>query len=142
MTALERARANLADAEASLAAGTNPYAEQNIASARKRLATLEAAARVLTPPAPPLPASSSLPASPTSPAPACSSPELARVETVKTPTFTGTREERLRRLAAAWKADETTLEAAIRNGTDPDTFALIVSREALVKAKAREILSA
>lgn len=132
MTALERARANLADAEACLAAGTNPYAEQNLASARKRLATLEASVAFTPPPPPPA----------TSPAPACSSPELARVETVKTPTLTGTREERLRRLAAAWKADETTLEAAIRNGLEPDDFALVVSREALVKAKAREILSA
>lgn len=38
MTELERARANLADAEASLADGTNPYAQQNVDTFRARVA--------------------------------------------------------------------------------------------------------
>lgn len=120
MTELERARANLADAEASLAAGTNPYAQQNLDTARTRLASLEAAAT----PAPVAPPPS--PANIATPTPIPAQP-------------TGSREDRLRRLAYAWGAEEATLEAAIADGTTPDEFAMTVSEEALVKAAAREI---
>lgn len=127
MTELERAREMLADAEAVHAAGTNPYSAENLATHRARVAKLEAAARA------PLPAASIPPAP--APAPAAPEPKPA-------PAITGTREERLRRIAAAFDTDERTLEAAIDEGTTPDEFALIASDEAAVKAKAKEILDA
>lgn len=72
---------------------------------------------------------------PITPAPAPPAPKPA-------PAPTGTREERLHRIAAAWGTDERTLEAALDDGTTPDEFAMIASNEALAAAKAREILSA
>ncbi len=125
MTELERARANLADAQASLAAGTNPYAAQNLASARSRLARLEAAACAPTQ-APP----------PPTPAPVASKPAPVPPQPV------GTREERLVRLADAWGVDDATLGAAIDNGTKPDEFALICSEEALLEQAVQEIMEA
>lgn len=128
MNELERARANLADAEASLAAGTNSYAQQNVSSFRARVARLEAAAA----PTPAPVAASTLPA----PTVKAEPPKPAA------PVITGTREERLRRIAVAFDTDEWTLEAAIDDDLTPDEFALVASDEAAVKAKAKEILDA
>lgn len=124
-TELERARANLADAEASLAAGTNPYAQQNVDTFRARVARLEAAATA------PQPAAVSTP-----------TPVLAAPAPKPAPTPTGTRVERLQRIAAAFGADERTLEAAIDDGMSADEFAVVASDEAVAKAKAAEILAA
>jgi hypothetical protein len=128
MTYLATARARLAEAEADLAAGINPYAAKNVETHRARVARLEAAVRA------PTPAASKSP----TPAPAAPAPKPA----IPAPAITGTREERLRRIAVAFDTDERTLEAAIDDGTTPDEFAVIASDEALVKAKAREILDA
>ncbi len=125
MTELERARADLADAEASLVAGTNPYAEQNVSTFRARVARLEAAA-------PRTPAVASIPTTPAVPSP----------KAPPAPVIAGTREERLRRIAVAFDTDEATLEAAIDEGISPDEFAMIASDEAAAKAKAHEILNA
>lgn len=126
MTNLETARANLADAEASLAAGTNPYAQQNVDTYRARVARLVAAV-VTTPPA--------AAAQPIAAAPAAPAAKPASV-------ILGTREERLQRIAAAFGTDERTLEAAIDDGLSPDEFAIVASDEAVAKAKAAEILAA
>lgn len=112
MSPLARAEANLAEAEASLAAGTNPYAAQNVATHRARVARLRAAV-----PAPVLAA--------TTPAPAPPAPKL-----------TGTREERLARLAKAMGADKATLEAAITQGTSPDAFAVQLADKKIARRKA------
>lgn len=115
MTELERARANLAAAEASLAAGTNPYAAANIEIHRRRIARLEAAAdRPRPAPAP-------------TPAPAAPS---------------GTRAQRLARLAHAFGVGERHLAAALADGLTPDEFAVIASEIAAANAKAREIIDA
>lgn len=127
MTDLDTARARLAEAEADVAAGINPYAEENLATHRARVAKLEAAARA------PLPAASI----PAAPAPAAPAPKVTPA-----PVITGTRIERLQRIAAAFDTDERTLEAAIEDGLTPDEFAVIASNEALAKAKAKEIVNA
>lgn len=74
------------------------------------------------------------------PPPAASIPTPAAPAPKPAPTITGTREDRLRRIAVAFGTDERTLEAAIEDGLSPDGFAMIASEESLVKAKAREIL--
>lgn len=124
-TELERARANLADAEASLAAGTSPYAQQNVDTFRARVARIEAA--VIAPP----PAAASTP-----------SPVLAAPAPKPAPTPTGTRVERLQRIATSFGTDARTLEAAIDGGLSPDEFAVVASDEAVAKAKAAEIIAA
>jgi hypothetical protein len=127
--ALARAEELLADALAAVAVGTDSYAEQNLKSARARVERLRAevpTAAVTRTPA----AAVAIPTSQTAPAP----------KKPTAPVITGTREERLTRLAVAFDTDERTLEAAIEDGTPPDEFAMIASEEALVKAKAREIL--
>ncbi|MFA7597281.1 MAG: hypothetical protein WCY92_13105 [Novosphingobium sp.] len=113
MTPLERAEELLAEAEASLAAGTNPYAVQNLATHRARVARLRTAG-----PAAPIPAA----AAPITPPAA---PKLA-----------GTREERLSRLATAMGADKATLAAAIAAGTPPDVFALELTDVMIARRKA------
>ena len=114
MTELERARSNLADAEASLTAGTNPYAQQNVQIHRRRVARLEAVAdRPRPAPAP-------------TPAPAAPS---------------GTRAQRLARLAHAFGVDEQHLEAALADGLTPDEFAVIASEIAAANAKALAIIN-
>ncbi|ADJ22476.1 hypothetical protein Hden_0655 [Hyphomicrobium denitrificans ATCC 51888] len=107
---LAQAKARLADAEAALTAGVNPYAEQNVATHRARVARLEAEAGHFAPePNAPAPVSEPIAAAPI--------PKPAR-------QLTGTREEQLRRLARAMEADERALAEAIAVGTTPDEFAL------------------
>lgn len=126
MTAIEVAKARLAETETLIADGLGgPYAKQNLAAHKARVARLSAEA--------PAPVFSS------SPAPPLPVPTRAQA---KPPQPQGTREERLTRLAAAFDADEATLEAAIADGTSPDEFALICSEESKVKAKVREIIAA
>ncbi|HZV17516.1 MAG TPA: hypothetical protein VFF84_02370 [Sphingobium sp.] len=105
---LERAREKLAEAEAALAAGINPYAERNVATHRARVARLEAAAKSAAPVAPP------------SPAP------VAAVKPQPAPQLLGTREERLQRLAKVMSAGADVLAEALANGTSPDAFAVQV----------------
>jgi hypothetical protein len=131
--ALARAEKLLADAEVSLAAGNDSYAEQNLKSARARVERLRAEASTTGAIAHPAPVVAAPPATP-APAPAPKAPTA--------PVITGTREERLRRIAAAFGTDERTLEAAIDDGISPDEFAMIASNEALAAAKAKEILAA
>ena len=133
MTELERARANLADAEAALAAGTNPYAEQNLATHRARVARLEAKAGLATPAAH-LPAQRHAPAATVVPSPA---PAVAAF-----PQPTGTREERLRRLGKAMGADAAMVAAAIVAGTSPDDFAVQIVDSKNPEAVAQQILRA
>ncbi|WP_324743077.1 hypothetical protein U8326_06470 [Tsuneonella sp. CC-YZS046] len=112
---LARAEANLADAEAAVAEGSsNPYAEQNLAIHRRRVARLQAE---MPPPA--VPAAQPAP----KPAPAALQP-------------TGTLEQRLRRLARAMGGDEATLAAAIAKGTTPDAFALHLTDNLIARRKA------
>lgn len=126
MTDLETARARLAECETLIAQGLGgPYAEQNLATHRARVARLEAAVSAPTPAA-------SIPPAPT----------LAAPKPAPAPVITGTREGRLHRIAAAFDTDERTLEAAIDDGTTPDEFAVVASNEAVAKAKAAEILAA
>lgn len=126
MTALEVAKNRLAECEALIEQGLGgPYAEQNLASHKARVARLSAEA----------PAPAAVTYTP-SPAPVRSTPTPARAKPL------GTREQRLRRLAAAWGADEATLNAAIADGTTPDAFALIVSDEAQIRAVAERIAAA
>lgn len=107
MTALDRARENLAVAEAALADGTNPYAEQNVATHRARVAKLE---------------SEQSPAGVTPALPAA--PSVVAVKPKPAPALTGTRGERLERLAKAMGADDRMLAEAIADGTSPDAFAI------------------
>jgi len=115
---LAAAEARLAETESLIAEGLGgPYAEQNLATHRKRVARLQAE---MPPPAPtgavaPMPA----------PKPAAAAPQP-----------TGTREQRLRRLAKAMGDDEATLAAAIRAGTTPDEFALILTDQKIARQKA------
>lgn len=109
---LARARQNLADAEAALAHGSNPYAEQNVATHRARVARFEVSQTPARP-------------TPTAPAAATVAPSVAVAAAPKpAPAITGTREERLRRLAKALGASERELARAIASGTTPDAFAL------------------
>lgn len=126
--ALARAEELLADAEASVAAGGNSYAEQNLKSARARVERLRAEVSTAGAFAHPAPAV----VIPATPAPAPKAPPA--------PVITGTRAERLRRIAVAFDTDERTLEAALDDETTPDEFALIASNEALAAARAREII--
>lgn len=114
---LERAEAMLAEIESLIAEGLGgPYAEQNLATYRKRAARLRAAM-----PSAPVPAV--LPAPKPKPAPAAPQP-------------TGKREERLRRLARAMGGDEASLAAAIKAGTSPDAFALQLTDQMIARRKA------
>jgi hypothetical protein len=127
MTPLQRAEAMLAETEESIAAGLGgPYAEKNLATHRARVASLRST--VVAP----------APLKPSTPAPAAPTP-LPRAST---PRLTGTREERLARLAKAMDGDAATLETAIANGTTPDEFAMILLDEQAVKAKAKAIIDA
>lgn len=124
MTELDRARTNLIAAEAALAAGSNPYARQNVATHRARVARLEAAAKPAAPIAPPSPA----PVAATKPAPKSMQP-------------TGTREERLRRLSKVMSADERHLAQALAAGTTPDAFAVEIMDSRDPDAVAARILN-
>lgn len=135
MTELERARAMLAETEELSAAGLGgPYAEQNLASARARVARLEMAAIPAAPPAP-APASSACPA-----LVAASSIPPAR-RSVSLPQPTGTREERLRWLAKAMGADERALAHALASDTTPDAFAIEIMESRDPEAVARRIVN-
>lgn len=119
--ALARARELLADTESQIANGLGgPYAEKNLATHRARVARLEAAQA----PATPAPVAHVAPAAPKAPA---------------APIITGTREERLRRLATAMGADDEALAAAISNGTSPDAFAVEIAESRDPEAVARRI---
>lgn len=113
MTPLERAEAMLAEAEDAVAAGLNPYAEQNLATHRARVARLRAAV----------------------PAPVAKAP-AAPIAPPAVPKLIGTREERLTRLAKAMDADRATLEAAITQGTSPDAFAVQLADKKIARRKA------
>jgi len=114
MSELQRAQAMLAEIENLIAEGLGgPYAEQNLATYRNRVARLRAE---MPPPA-------VLPAPQPKPAPAAPQP-------------TGTREERLRRLAKAMNGDQATLAAAIAKGTSPDAFALQLTDQMIARRKA------
>lgn len=113
MTPLARAEAGLAEMEELFAAGLGgPYAEQNLATHRSRVASLRSAA--------------------TTPAPAVANPTARRTF----PKLTGTREERLTRLARVMEADPATLAAALADGLEPDTFALKMADQEIARKKA------
>lgn len=121
MTTLARelatAEARLAETEDLIAEGLGgPYAEQNLATHRRRVARLQ-----VEMPTPAIPAPQPTPA--VKPAPAA-------------PVPTGTREQRLQRLAKALGGDKARLAAAIRAGTTPDAFALILTDQKIARRKA------
>ena len=106
MNELDRVRTQIAEAESR----GGPYVAESVAALRKRLARLEAVSASA--------ASASAPAIPVA-APAAA----ARIK--PTPT-TGTREDRLKRLAKAMGADGALLAEAMASGMTPDAFALEV----------------
>ncbi|HET6388580.1 hypothetical protein [Hyphomicrobium sp.] len=128
MLELHRAREALADAEAQVLAGFNPYAATNVATQRARVARLEAdlglpisfldVPRVDA-------AAGSTPARRSNPAPGIS----------------GTREERLQRLAKTMDADEAHLARAIAAGTSPDEYAIEILDSRDPDAVARRIVN-
>jgi len=76
------------------------------------------------------------------PAPAAPAPATAPKPAPAALQPTGSREQRLERLAVAMGAFPATLEAAIRDGTTPEEFVLLALRDREIEAKAKEILSA
>lgn len=111
---LAQAKVRLADAEAALTAGVNPYAEKNVATHRARVARLETEASVAAP-------------EPIAPAAAIVPPSesiAAAPKSKSTPIITGTREERLERLAKAHAAGALVLQDAVARGLSPDEFAI------------------
>jgi nitroreductase len=125
MTKLESARARLAECEAVIAAGLGgPYAQKNLAAHRARVTRLGGSTPRLVKPEPIV-----TPVRLGAPQPATVQP-------------TGTREERLRRLAAAMDASDAMLSAAIAGGIAPDAFALQCIEARDVETAARQILDA
>jgi hypothetical protein len=124
--ALARARELLAETESQIATGLGgPYVEKNLESHRLRVAHLEASASRI------VPVASIPPITPVRPAVSQIAHPL--------PTPTGSREERLRRLATAMGADDRTLAEAIAAGTSPDEFVLKVVDDRDPDAVARRV---
>ena len=69
---------------------------------------------------------------------AASSPAATAPERPATPKPTGTREERLARLAKAMGANSATLASALAAGTMPDSFALQLADAKIAARKAAE----
>ena len=125
---LTQAKAALADAEAALAEGRGgPYGAQNVETHRRRVDRLKAQAPA--------------------PAPAIAiPPPLAPISTPKpvakpAPVPTGSREDRLTRLAQAMGADSRLLAQAIKSGVSPDDFALQIVESRDPEAVAARIVA-
>lgn len=118
-TELERARTELERAERAVNIGTNPYAEEWRNRTSALVAKLEVASAPTIPHIAPTPA--------------------AAVPTVRLPIApqpTGTREDRLTRLAKAIGGNEAQLDRAIAEGTSPDAFSLELTNAMIARRKA------
>ncbi len=130
LKALATARELLAETEAKATAGEGgPYVQQNLESHRRRVARLEAQGAPLVQP-------------PVAVAAVASQRPVAVAVPKKPASPTGTREERLARLAGAWKADETLLATAIAEGTTPDAFAVQLAERREAESIAAAIIAA